>query len=127
MLAANLPFILIDKIQIQQVLLNLVRNALEAMSGFERRELCISTELMNERFVLVSVSDSGPGLSEQVSAKLFEPFATTKEDGMGIGLSICRSIVEAHEGKLWAAPNPDGGVIFRFQLPIAEGFDEEKR
>lgn len=125
-LGANLPPVMIDKIQIQQVVLNLIRNALEAMAGCKRRELCISTVLQDERFVEVSAADTGPGLSEEVAAKLFQPFVTTKHDGMGIGLSICRSIVDAHGGRLWAAPNPDGGVTFRFQVPIAEGGDEEE-
>ncbi|MGE4063148.1 MAG: PAS domain S-box protein [Rhodospirillaceae bacterium] len=120
-LGANLNPVLIDKIQIQQVLLNLVRNALEAMAGRPRRDLCVATEPVDERFVLVSVADTGPGLPEDVAARLFQPFVTTKDDGMGIGLSICRSIVDAHGGKLWAAPNAEGGVTFRFQVPVADG------
>jgi two-component system sensor kinase FixL len=125
-LGANLPLVMIDKIQIQQVVLNLVRNALEAMAGCARRELGLVTRQENDRFIEVAASDTGPGLSEEVVAKLFQPFVTTKDDGMGIGLSICRSIVDAHGGKLWATPNPGGGVTFRFQLPIAEDGDEEK-
>ncbi len=120
-MGANLPPVLIDKIQIQQVVLNLVRNALEAMAGCERRELRVTTVLESERFVTVTVADTGPGLSEEVAAKLFQPFVTTKHDGMGIGLSICRSIVDAHGGKLWAETNPGAGVTFHFQLPVAEG------
>jgi two-component system sensor kinase FixL len=125
-LGANLPLVMIDKIQIQQVVLNLVRNALEAMAGCERRELSLVTRQEDERFIEVAASDTGPGLSEEVAAKLFQPFVTTKDDGMGIGLSICRSIVDAHGGKLWATPNAGGGVTFRFQLPVAESEDEEK-
>jgi two-component system sensor kinase FixL len=125
-LGANLPPVMIDKIQIQQVVLNLVRNALEAMAGCPRRELGLATSQSDARFVEVAASDTGPGLSQEVAAKLFQPFVTTKDDGMGIGLSICRSIVDAHGGKLWATSNPGGGVTFRFQLPIAEAEDEEK-
>jgi len=125
-LAANLPKVLIDKIQVQQVVLNLVRNALEAMANSPRRELCVSTEQENEAFVQVVIADSGPGLAEEVVAKLFQPFVTTKHDGMGIGLSICRSIVDAHGGKLWATSRPGDGVTFHFQLPIAHSGDEEK-
>lgn len=126
-LGSDLPSAMIDKVQIQQVLVNLVRNALEAMAGQPRRELCVTTESLDDRFILVSVADTGPGLSEEVNAKLFQPFVTTKHDGMGIGLSICRSIVDAHGGKLWAAPNPEGGTVFRFQLPVADDTSEDER
>jgi two-component system sensor kinase FixL len=125
-LEENLPLVLIDKIQIQQIILNLVRNALEAMAGRERRELCLSTARESEDFVRIAVSDTGPGLSEEVASKLFQPFVTTKSDGMGIGLSICRSIVEAHGGRMTAAPNSDGGVTFSFQLPVARDGNEEE-
>jgi two-component system sensor kinase FixL len=125
-LEENLPLVLIDKIQIQQIVLNLVRNALEAMAGRERRELRLLTARESDAFVRVAVADTGPGLSEDVASKLFQPFVTTKSDGMGIGLSICRSIVEAHGGKMTAAPNPDGGVTFSFQLPVARDGDEEE-
>ncbi len=125
-LGENLPHVLIDKIQIQQIVLNLVRNALEAMAGRARRELCLSTTLENDTFVKVAVADTGPGLSEEVASKLFQPFVTTKSDGMGIGLSICRSIVEAHGGKMTAAANAEGGVTFSFQLPVAHDGDEEE-
>lgn len=118
-LGAELPDVPIDKIQIQQVVLNLIRNSVEAMRASERRELNVATELDGPDHILITASDSGPGLSEEVAARLFQPFVTTKHDGMGIGLSICRSIVDAHGGRLWATPNPDGGVAFRFRLPIA--------
>lgn len=125
-LGANLPPVQIDKIQIQQVVLNLVRNALEAMGKSPRRELSVTTSRGDDGFVLVTTSDTGPGLSHEVAAKLFQPFVTTKHDGMGIGLSICRSIVDAHGGKLWAETNPGGGVTFHFQLPVAEYGTEEE-
>ena len=108
---------LIDKVQIQQVLINLIRNAIEAMHDSTRRDLTIRTELRGE-VIEIGVSDTGPGLSEEVASRLFQPFVTTKEKGMGIGLTICQSIVEAHGGRIWAAPNPDGGVEFCFQLPV---------
>jgi two-component system sensor kinase FixL len=112
--------VLIDKVQIQQVLINLIRNAVEAMQVVDVRELTIQTSTTRDGFVEIAVSDTGPGLSEEVASRLFQPFVTTKEKGMGIGLTICQSIVEAHNGRLWATPNKDGGVEFRFCLPIAE-------
>ena len=112
--------ILIDKVQIQQVLINLIRNSVEAMQTMSRRELTIATSTDIEGSVEVAVSDTGPGLSEEVASRLFQPFVTTKEKGMGIGLTICQSIIEAHNGRIWATPNEDGGVEFRFRLPIAD-------
>lgn len=111
---------LIDKVQIQQVLINLIRNSVEAMQSVTRRELRILTSADVEGSIEVAVSDTGPGLSEEVASRLFQPFVTTKEKGMGIGLTICQSIVEAHNGRLWATPNEDGGVEFRFRLPAAD-------
>ena len=117
--APNLPRVLIDKIQIQQVIVNLVRNAIEAMGTSERRELTIASEIVGPAQVGVSVVDSGPGIAAEIADRLFQPFVTTKAQGMGIGLSICRSIVEAHGGKLSVEPNPEGGAIFRFSLAVA--------
>ena len=116
-LDSGVPPTLIDKVQVQQVLINLIRNAIEAMHDSSRRDLTIRTEVEGDA-IEVGVSDTGPGLSEAVAARLFQPFVTTKEKGMGIGLTICQSIVEAHSGRIWATPNPDGGVEFRFQLPV---------
>jgi two-component system sensor kinase FixL len=110
--------ILADRIQVQQVLLNLLRNAAEAVAGMERRDIIVRTELHNDA-VKISVTDNGPGLPEKVQAKLFQPFVSTKKTGMGIGLSICHSIITAHNGRLWAEPNPDGGTIFFLTLPTA--------
>jgi two-component system, LuxR family, sensor kinase FixL len=114
------PLVFIDKVQVQQVLLNLIRNAVEAMHASARRELMIRTSLSDERMVEVSVMDSGPGLAPDVREKLFQPFVTTKASGMGVGLSICRSIVEAQGGHMWLADNLGGGADFHFTLPAAD-------
>ncbi len=108
-----------DSIQIQQVLINLVRNAIEAMKGLPRREVTIATRAVGAGLVEVSVADTGTGLSEEVVDALFSPFRTTKSEGMGIGLSISRTIIEAHGGKIWAENRPEGGAVFRFTLPGA--------
>ncbi len=119
-LAKGIPPVFIDRIQIQQVLLNLIRNAIEAMQSVARRELSITTALEQPGFVLVSVSDTGPGLDKEIASRLFLPFMTTKETGMGIGLSICRSIIDAHGGHIWASANEEGGVAFLFRLPLED-------
>jgi two-component system, LuxR family, sensor kinase FixL len=106
----------IDKIQIQQVLLNLMRNAAEAMAGLARRELSI-TAIRTKNMIEISVADTGPGLPEAVRARLFQPFVTTKLDGMGVGLSVCHTIVEAHGGALRAEEGRGGGTVFRLTLP----------
>lgn len=108
--------VLVDKIQIQQVILNLMRNALEAMQDSPRRELRVSARPTDQELVEVSVFDTGSGIAPEVADKLFQPFMTTKAQGMGVGLSISRTIVEAHGGRLWAEPNPGGGTIFRLTL-----------
>ncbi|MBV8166545.1 MAG: PAS domain S-box protein [Alphaproteobacteria bacterium] len=124
-IAQALPPVMIDKIQIQQVVLNLVRNALEAMEHSERREMTIDTARTDDGDVETVVVDSGPGLSPEVEAQLFQPFVSTKRTGMGLGLSICRTIVEAHGGRLTAGSHPAGGAIFRFTLPAAEVDDDD--
>ena len=111
--------ILVDRIQIQQVLVNLIRNAIDAMLDCPVRSLTIRTDPEPSDFVSVSVEDSGSGISDAVASQLFQPFVTTKKAGMGIGLSICRTIVEAHGGQIGFEPAPDGGTIFRFTLPAA--------
>jgi len=122
----SLPPVLVDTVQLQQVLLNLVRNAVEAMEQVDRRELLIGTRALPGS-VEISVADTGPGLSPEVADRMFEPFITTKETGMGLGLSICREIIEAHHGHLTFAARPDGGTVFRVALPAvpaAEGGDD---
>lgn len=123
-LAANLPRVLGDSIQIEQVLVNLLFNALEAMgeSVSPRNGLTAQTALHDEgRSVQVCIIDTGSGISPENMARLFHPFFTTKEKGLGMGLNICRSIVESHGGRLTAAPNPQRGMRFCFTLPVAEG------
>lgn len=108
--------VLVDRIQVQQVLLNLIRNAIEAMEG-ERRELVVSTRaLPAEGLVEIRVSDTGPGIAPEIAAQLFQPFITTKPHGMGVGLSICRTIVESHGGKISVESEPGRGATFRFTL-----------
>ena len=114
----------IDKIQIQQVLLNLIRNAVEAMANAPEPRLVIATAPTESEMIEVSVADFGPGLPSEVREKLFQPFVTTKSGGMGVGLSICRSIVEAHGGRLWAEDRPGGGTVFRFTVQRARAVDD---
>jgi PAS domain S-box-containing protein len=121
-LATDLPAVEGDRVQLQQVILNLIMNAIEAMSGADdgARELRLSTEADAAGGVCVAVRDSGPGLDAQGEERVFEPFYTTKPEGMGMGLAICRSIVEAHGGRLWASANEPRGAVFQLTLP-AEG------
>ena len=115
----NVERVFADRVQIQQVLVNLMRNAIEAMTAGTRRELEVRVKLLDEHMVEIAIADSGPGLPKEVANHLFQPFISTKPDGMGLGLSICRSIVEAHGGRLRSEPNPGGGTIFRFTLAAA--------
>jgi two-component system, LuxR family, sensor kinase FixL len=108
--------VLADKVQVQQVILNLIRNAIEAMQETERRELVVSTVMQPDEMVEIQVADTGPGIAPEIAPQLFHPFVTTKANGMGVGLSISRTIIEAHGGRLWADPNPGGGTIFRLTL-----------
>lgn len=114
--------IVVDKVQIQQVLVNLIRNAVEAMAGRPDRRLSVSAGPAGV-MVEISITDTGPGLPEQVRDRLFQPFVTTKETGMGVGLSLCNSIVEAHGGRLTASDRPGGGTIFRLTVPTAAGIN----
>jgi signal transduction histidine kinase len=119
-LAAGLPPVLGDRVQLQQVLLNLLINGIEAMQAVMDRpwELWIRSERHDVDTVLVAVQDAGIGLDPQQMARLFDPFFTTKPGGMGIGLAISRTIIEAHGGRLWATPNDGPGATFQFTLPL---------
>ncbi|MBN9587717.1 MAG: PAS domain S-box protein [Alphaproteobacteria bacterium] len=108
--------VLVDKIQIQQVIHNLIRNALEAMQEVDHRQLKVATRRLDRDTIEMMVADTGPGIAPEIAAKLFQPFMTTKRQGMGVGLSISRTIVESHGGRLWAEDNPGGGTIFRLTL-----------
>jgi two-component system sensor kinase FixL len=106
----------IDRIVVRQVLFNLMRNSLEAMQDQPRRELAISAKEAPAGMVEISVADTGPGLSDEVRRKLFQPFVTTKPEGMGVGLSVCQLVVKRHGGRLWADDNIGGGTVFRFTI-----------
>ena len=109
--------VMADKVQVQQVLLNLMRNAIEAMQDGPRRDLAVSSRLLEDDMVEIAVADTGTGIAPEIAAQLFQPFVTSKERGMGVGLSISRTIIEAHGGRLWTEPNPGGGTVFRLTLP----------
>ena len=110
----------IDRVQVQQVLFNLLRNGIEAMQDQPRRELVVASSRAPEGMVEISVADTGPGLSGVVRERLFQPFVTTKANGMGVGLSVCQAIIAAHGGRLWADDNPGGGAVFRFTVRHVE-------
>jgi signal transduction histidine kinase len=115
-----LPLIQADRVQLQQVILNLIVNAVQAMSGASdgTRELVIATSADASNGILVSLRDSGPGLDPASLERLFDAFYTTKSSGLGMGLSICRSIIEAHGGRIWAGVNEPRGAVFHFTLPL---------
>jgi two-component system sensor kinase FixL len=118
-LQEGLPPIVVDPIQVQQVLINLVRNAIEAIPGDSpSREIVISTQSSGPDLAEMAVSDSGQGLLVELCDRIFDPFFTTKPKGLGVGLTISRSIAEAHGGRLWATPNTERGATFHLQLPI---------
>jgi C4-dicarboxylate-specific signal transduction histidine kinase len=111
----------VDRVQVQQVLVNLMRNAIEAMADSARRELKIEVSRRPDSMVEIAVADSGPGVSREVTKRLFDPFVTTKEHGMGLGLSISKSLVHANGGELTTSPGTDGGAVFRFTLASGPG------
>jgi signal transduction histidine kinase len=116
--------VLVNRVQIQQVIVNLVRNAFEAMADQTSREITLATRALGGGTIEITVADTGPGIPHDIAGRLFEPFVSTKRDGMGLGLSISRSIVEANDGQLTAEPNPGGGTIFRFTLPSGGVVDD---
>ena len=115
--ASSAPLVLVDRVQIQQVVLNLIRNAVEAMQEVSQRNLAIKTqEMPTDAMIEITIRDTGPGIAPEVLDKLFTPFTTTKKTGMGVGLSICRTIIESHGGKIWADSRPEEGTTFHFTL-----------
>ena len=122
-LNSNLDLVLADRVQIQQVLVNLFRNALEAMAHSTRRELTVTNTLAADEMIEVAIADTGHGFGSGIQPNLFQAFFTTKETGMGVGLSICRTIIETHGGRMWAESNEAGGATFRFTLPAASAKD----
>ncbi|MBV9827895.1 MAG: PAS domain S-box protein [Alphaproteobacteria bacterium] len=117
--APALPRVSVDKVQIQQVLVNLLRNAVEAMAETPRRELTVTSDVVEAGRVTITVADTGTGIAPEIADRLFRPFVTTKAHGMGVGLSICHSIVEDHGSRLQVSANPEGGTIFSFSVPAA--------
>jgi two-component system sensor kinase FixL len=119
-LAANLPTLQGDRVELQQVLINLLTNACDAMADMpsDARALTIRTGLDGNDFVSISVCDTGPGIAKGNLEQVFEAFFTSKENGVGLGLSVCRTIINAHGGKLWAEQNSDHGATFRLSLPV---------
>jgi PAS domain S-box-containing protein len=113
----------VNRVQIQQVIVNLIRNAVEAMADQEPREVTLTTRALDDDSIETAIADIGPGIPDELADELFKPFVSSKHDGMGLGLSISRSIIEAHNGQLIAAPNPGGGTIFRFTLPSGGAVD----
>jgi signal transduction histidine kinase len=118
--AKGLPVITGDRVQLQQVVLNLILNAVQAMGVVTEgaREVLITTRRIELNGLYVGVQDTGPGLSPETLSRLFEPFYTTKPNGMGMGLTICRSIVEAHGGRLWVSACQPHGALFQFAIPV---------
>ena len=128
-LEPNLPRVLANQTQLQQVILNLVQNGCEAIedASVSRRAVTVRTKQRGDRELEIAVSDNGRGISEPLGERLFEPFFTTKAEGIGMGLAISRSIVESHGGRLWATPNQGGGTTFHFTLPIVGGGDGDEQ
>jgi C4-dicarboxylate-specific signal transduction histidine kinase len=120
----SVDLVMVDKVQLQQVFINLIRNAFEAMREQADRRLYVGSLPAEDGMVELIITDSGPGLDPSIIERLFQPFSTTKADGMGVGLSISQTIVQAHGGLIRTEPNPSGGTVFRFTLPLAEALHE---
>ena len=120
----RIPQVVGNEVQLQQVILNLVMNAIEAMSSLQTRVLRIKTELGQSNTVHVSIEDTGTGIEPSDIARIFKPMFTTKARGMGMGLSICQSIIESHDGRIWVSPGANGGSIFQFELPTVASKDQ---
>jgi two-component system sensor kinase FixL len=118
----EIDLVIADRVQVQQVMLNLIRNAMEAMESSPARDLVITT-VEDTGQARISVADSGSGIAPEIAEQLFQPFVTTKRQGMGVGLSISRTIVEAHSGRIWVEANPAGGTTFHFTLPVVNEED----
>src|SRR5215472_14466129 len=123
--APRLNYVLADKVQVQQVLLNLIRNAIDAMESVPKRELVVATSAAPNNMVEISVTDTGGGITPEIADQLFQPFVTTKTHGMGVGLSISRTIIESHGGAIAHRPNPAGGTIFTFTLPVVNKEEDD--
>jgi len=119
----EIDLVIADRVQVQQVVLNLIRNAMDAMETSQTRDLVVAIAPADGGQVRISVTDSGSGISPEIAEQLFQPFITTKRHGMGVGLSISRAIVEAHNGRIWVEPNPTGGTIFHFTLAVVNQGD----
>jgi len=119
----EIDLVIADRVQVQQVLLNLIRNAMDAMETSKTRDLIVAIAPADGGLVRISVTDSGSGISPEIAEQLFQPFITTKRHGMGVGLSISRAIIEAHNGRIWVEPNPTGGTIFHFTLAVVNEGD----
>lgn len=124
-LGANLPRALLDRVQIQQVVINLLKNGIEALSGVAHGAICVGSRRHDETFLEVTVRDNGPGIDSEIVDRLFHPFVTTKARGMGIGLSLCRSIIESHGGRIWVSPEARGGTRFTFTVPAVDDSKDE--
>jgi signal transduction histidine kinase len=122
----QLPVVMGDPVQLQQVVLNLIVNAADAMRTLQPRILKVQTNRSAAGTVRVSVEDSGTGITEADQARIFDPLFTTKAGGMGMGLSICRSIIENHGGKIWVEPAASRGAVFQFELPAADGAEQRQ-
>ena len=118
-IAPDTNHVFVDRVQIQQVMVNLMRNAIESMAESPEKKLHIGVRTVDDDMVEIAVADTGSGIDQELGDRIFDPFASTKGDGMGLGLSICRTIIESHGGSIRAEPNPGGGTIFRVTLEKA--------